>query len=100
MRAMRGVVLLLGELMPVRDACIIRTGTAVVALTVLSVHLALRIAELAENNGGEAQATLPGPETDKSELPTLYLITPTYARPTQKADITRMCQASRLAFAF
>ena len=34
-------------------------------------------------------------ETQDKNEPTIYCITPTYSRPTQKADLTRLCQTLR-----
>ena len=42
-------------------------------------------------NSAHAESTAANPERNP-EQPTIYMITPTYARWTQKADLTRLCQ--------
>ena len=35
-------------------------------------------------------------QRDDPSLPVIYVVTPTYARPVQKAELTRLCHAFRL----
>uniref|UniRef100_A0A8B9TM88 Galactosylgalactosylxylosylprotein 3-beta-glucuronosyltransferase n=1 Tax=Anas platyrhynchos TaxID=8839 RepID=A0A8B9TM88_ANAPL len=55
-------------------------------------RLAQLQAQLRHGAGGGGPKTGGGPETGGAPLPTIYVVTPTYARPVQKAELVRLSQ--------
>lgn len=69
-----------------------------VLIVIIMIDLDLRrnfLSPASQRHGRASRRVVTAAETNLSSLPIIYVITPTYARPVQKAELTRLAQAFR-----